>query len=80
MPRITLPNPSVAISACPHCNAQMKPEDIYYQKFTEWVKKLNEDTLSTEGRLTVTATSDTNLQFAYRGSDDVVRTANLTLT
>lgn len=36
-------------------------------------------TLTTNGQLTVNATSDTNLRFSYRGSDGVTRTANLTL-
>ena len=36
-------------------------------------------TLATNGQLTFTATSDTNLRFSYRGSDGVTRTANLTL-
>ena len=36
-------------------------------------------TLSTNGQLTMTATSDTNLRFSYRGSDGVTRVANLTL-
>ena len=36
-------------------------------------------TLTTNGQLTVNATSNTNLRFSYRGSDGVTRTANLTL-
>lgn len=36
-------------------------------------------TLSTNGQLTFTATSDTNLRFSYRGSDGVTRVANITL-
>jgi hypothetical protein len=36
-------------------------------------------TLSTNGQLTMTATSDTNLRFSYRGSDGTTRVANITL-
>jgi len=36
-------------------------------------------TLTTNGQLTVNATSNTNLRFSYRGSDGVTRVANLTL-
>ena len=36
-------------------------------------------TLATNGQLTFTATSDTNLRFSYRGSDGVTRVANITL-
>ena len=36
-------------------------------------------TLTTNGQLTVNATSNTNLRFSYRGSDGVTRIANLTL-
>ena len=36
-------------------------------------------TLATNGELTFTATSNTNLRFSYRGSDGVTRTADLTL-
>jgi hypothetical protein len=36
-------------------------------------------TLATNGELTMTATSDTNLRFSYRGSDGTTRVANLTL-
>ena len=36
-------------------------------------------TLSTNGQLTVNATSNTNLRFSYRGSDGTTRVANLTL-
>lgn len=36
-------------------------------------------TLATNGQLTFTATSNTNLRFSYRGSDGVTRTADLTL-
>ena len=36
-------------------------------------------TLTTNGQLTVNATSNTNLRFSYRGSDGVTRTANITL-
>jgi hypothetical protein len=54
-------------------------DGIWFQRFTEWLKKTNQDSLSTNGRLTVSATSDTNILLSYRGSDDVVRTANITL-
>ena len=36
-------------------------------------------TLTTNGQLTVNATSNTNLRFSYRGSDGVTRVANITL-
>jgi hypothetical protein len=36
-------------------------------------------TLTTNGQLTVNATSNTNLRFSYRGSDGTTRTANITL-
>lgn len=36
-------------------------------------------TLSTNGRLAINATSNTNLRFSYRGSDGTTRTADLTL-
>jgi hypothetical protein len=36
-------------------------------------------TLSTNGQLTVNATSNTNLRFSYRGSDGTTRVANITL-
>ena len=36
-------------------------------------------TLTTNGQLTVNATSNTNLRFSYRGSDGTTRVANLTL-
>ena len=36
-------------------------------------------TLATNGQLTFTATSDTNLRFSYRGSDGTTRVANITL-
>ena len=36
-------------------------------------------TLATNGQLTFTATSNTNLRFSYRGSDGTTRTADLTL-
>ena len=36
-------------------------------------------TLGTNGQLTFTATSNTNLRFSYRGSDGITRVANLTL-
>jgi hypothetical protein len=36
-------------------------------------------TLATNGELTFTATSNTNLRFSYRGSDGTTRVANLTL-
>lgn len=31
-------------------------------------------------QISVTATSDTNLRFSYKGSDGVVRTGNLTIS
>lgn len=37
------------------------------------------ETLSANGQLTVTATSNTNLRFSYRGSDGTTRVANLTM-
>jgi hypothetical protein len=36
-------------------------------------------TLTTNGQLTVNATSNTNLRFSYRGSDGTTRVANITL-
>jgi hypothetical protein len=36
-------------------------------------------TLATNGELTMTATSNTNLRFSYRGSDGTTRVANITL-
>jgi hypothetical protein len=36
-------------------------------------------TLTVNGQLTFTATSDTNLRFSYRGSDGTTRVANITL-
>jgi hypothetical protein len=36
-------------------------------------------TLTTNGELTMTATSNTNLRFSYRGSDGTTRVANITL-
>jgi hypothetical protein len=36
-------------------------------------------TLTTNGELTMTATSNTNLRFSYRGSDGATRVANITL-
>jgi hypothetical protein len=36
-------------------------------------------TLTTNGQLTVNATSNTNLRFSYRGSDGVTRVADITL-
>lgn len=36
--------------------------------------------LFANGRLTIEATSDTQLTFSYRGSDGIVRSASLTLS
>ena len=80
MARLTIPNANASFGQCPHCKADIKCNEVWYGKLTEWLQKTNQDSLSTDGRLVVSATSNTNLQFAYRGTDDVVRTANLTLT
>ncbi len=79
MPNLTLPNVNVAIGSCKNSGEEVKVNEVWYQKLIEWLKKTNQDSLSTNGRLTVTATSDTNLRFSYRGSDDIVRTADITL-
>lgn len=82
MAKISLPSPNVPLGT-----AKINGEDIqvnitasWFQKMTEWLKKTNQDTLSTNGKLTVSATSDTNLQFSYIGSDGTTRTGNLTLS
>ncbi len=80
MANLTLPGPKVPFGKmdCPHCQKthQVNVDDIWFQKFTEWLRRTNQDTVN---GLTVTATSDTNLRFSYVGSDGVTRVANLTL-
>ena len=79
MPSLTLPNPDVEFARLPNGDSA-KINHVWYAKLSDWIKKTNQDSLSTNGRLTVTATSDTNLRFSYVGSDGITRTANLTLT
>jgi hypothetical protein len=79
MANLTIPNPDVPLGQN-QSGETIKIDPIWYRKFTEWLKKTNQDSLSTNGKLTVTATSDTNLQFSYVGSDGTTRTANLTLS
>jgi hypothetical protein len=78
MASLTIPSFDVPIAECTHCNQKMKCDQIWYKKFAEWIKKTNQDNIS--GKLTVAATSDTNLRFSYVGSDGVTRTADLTLS
>lgn len=84
MPTLTLPSANVPLGKgkCTHCNAEydVRVEVAWYQRWIEWLKKTNQDSLSTDGKLTVTATSDTNLRFSYIGSDGTTRTADLTLS
>jgi hypothetical protein len=84
MAKLTIPSANVALGKgkCTHCNSEyeVKIETSWFQKMTEWLKKTNQDSLSTNGKLTVTATSDTNLRFSYVGSDGTTRTADLTLS
>lgn len=79
--QITIPNPDVPIADVEigKVNYRVKIDKIWYRKFVEWLQKTNQDSLGTDGKLTVTATSDTNLRFSYRGSDGVTRVADLTL-
>lgn len=79
MPTLTIPNPESEFAKCSHCGASAKIAPLWFQKFTEWLRKTNQDSLSTNGKLTVAATSDTNLRFSYIGSDGVTRVADLTL-
>ena len=44
-----------------------------------WSPASTPPTLTTNGQLTVNATSNTNLRFSYRGSDGTTRVANITL-
>ena len=76
MASLTLPSPDSEFTKCPHCGTQMKIDRVWFQKMSELLKRVNQDTLS---NLTVTATSDTNLRFSYVGSDGTTRVANLTL-
>jgi len=72
---ITIPNPDVAL-----INNDGKINSIWFQKFTEWLRKTNQDSLSTNGKLTVTATSNTNIRLSYVGTDGTTRTADITLS
>jgi len=83
MANLTIPSPDVPIGAVkisPTGESEVKINTIWFQRFTQWLKKTNQDSLSTNGKLTVTATSNTNLRFSYVGSDGVTRTADLTLS
>lgn len=84
MAKLTIPSANVPIGKgkCTHCNSEyeVRVEVSWYQKLVDWLKKTNQDSLSTNGKLTVSATSDTNLQFSYIGSDGVTRVADLTLS
>jgi hypothetical protein len=80
MALLTLPTPDVPIGQSPNSGEPIRIDPIWYRKFTEWLKKTNQDSLSTNGKLTVTATSDTNIRLSYLGSDGVTRTADITLT
>ena len=46
----------------------------------QWQGVASLPALFANGRLTVEATSDTQLTFSYRGNDGIVRTATLTIS
>lgn len=74
MANLTLPAPETEFVTGNRINR------VWYQKFSEWLKKTNQDSLSTNGKLTVTATSNTNIRLSYIGTDGVTRTADITLS
>ncbi len=81
MAKLVIPNALQPLTKCAHCGNTALINEVWFQKFQLWLEKTNQDSLSTtNGRLTVVATSDTNLRFSYRGSDDITRTADLTLS
>lgn len=76
MANLTIPNPEAELGKVPNGDP-VRINNVWYQKLSEWLKRTNQ--LSANGELTITATSDTNLRFSYRGSDGVTRVADLTL-
>lgn len=83
MANISLPSPNIPIGTAKiggEREVAVRISSPWFQRMTEWIKKTNEDSLSTNGKLTVTATSNTNIRLSYIGSDGVTRTADITLT
>jgi len=75
MAKIVLPGPDVVL-----VNNDGKINSVWFQKLTQWLRQTNEVTFTTNGKLTVAVTSDTNIRFSYLGSDGVTRTADVTLS
>lgn len=39
--RITLPDPSVTLAKCPHCGAEVKITEAWYQRISQLVQLVN---------------------------------------
>lgn len=75
MTQLTIPNPDVNI-----VDGNGKIDRTWYRKLSEWIKRTNQAEFTTNGKLTVSATSDTNIRLSYIGSDGTTRTADITLS
>lgn len=75
---LTLPNSNVPVAQDKDGTVRLQMTSEYYRKFAEWLQRTNDNTVG--GRLSFTATSNTNVRISYVGDDGTTRTADITLS